>query len=499
VQVAQQAVDDTDVQPDVRVVALQISAPPKIVKAGDSFVLTATPLDYRGGFVPGHTVQWSTSDVGVALVTGSGWVATLGRGPVVLQASCEGAIASVSINVEEAAPATKRVKPVALKPPRFEPPAEQPRPVRRRRMPRSRRRRLLAASVGILVLTPVLWLYGGLRDFLSDSSGPSGVAPALNDADPPVTPPGEPVAAILRGVAAAVTIERSPRGPLVPGASARLLAEVRDLAGRTVSGSSVSWSSTNPGVARVDSASGWVHAVRPGRARVVAASGEWRASVPIVVRRPTTEPSAVDSVSSAPDGSPRVGDTVTPAAAVLDDQGAPREGGESEAASSQPTALTTDPSTDTFAVQGYEPPPGPPDEIAAEPASTVAEDRDGARRRLEAGVLTGVQECYDALRSKDVARVTELYRPTTKSDKEKLNKLTRILRTEEWSAVVGERVDGTRQLDGARPKMEFRFQLVWKDAFGGRLSSRPVFRAEFARNGNEWQISSCRIVGSPKL
>jgi hypothetical protein len=26
-----------------------------------------------------------------------------------------------------------------------------------------------------------------------------------------------------------------------------------------------------------------------------------------------------------------------------------------------------------------------------------------------------------------------------------------------------------------------------------------VFRAEFAKNGNEWEISSCRIVGSAKL
>ena len=47
--------------------------------------------------------------------------------------------------------------------------------------------------------------------------------------------------------------------------------------------------------------------------------------------------------------------------------------------------------------------------------------------------------------------------------------------------------------------MEFSFQLVWKDAFGGRLTSHPVFRAEFARSGNEWEISNCRMVGSPKL
>ena len=164
--------------------------------------------------------------------------------------------------------------------------------------------------------------------------------------------------------------------------------------------------------------------------------------------------------------------------------------------------LPTDGPADTLAIQGYEPEPVPPvepEEAAAEPADTLAEDPGGAGRRLDAGILTGVQQCYDGLRSKDVARVTELYRPTNESDKDKLNKLTRILRTEEWSAMVGERVDGTRQVSPSTAAMEFSFQLVWKDAFGGRLSSRPVFRAEFAKSGNAWEISSCRIVGSPKL
>ena len=88
--------DDADMRVDAGVVAIQISAPPKSVKAGDSFVLTASPLDYRGGLLLGPTVQWSTSDVRVAVVTAGGWVATLGRGSVVLQASCEGATASVT-------------------------------------------------------------------------------------------------------------------------------------------------------------------------------------------------------------------------------------------------------------------------------------------------------------------------------------------------------------------------------------------------------------------
>jgi hypothetical protein len=269
---------------------------------------------------------------------------------------------------------------------------------------------------------------------------------------------------------------------------------------------------------------------------VVAASGEWRDSAAIVVRRPTVEPPAPASVSISPFGSLRVGDTITLTAAVLDGSGAPLVGSEvawsssepelaaidplngqlrayapgtatiiatsgSKAARSQVTILPAEPSADTLAIQGYEsePPPEEPKETVAEPAVTLPENRDAERQRLDAGILTGVRQCYDALRSKNVARVAELYQPTTKSDVHQLNKLTRILRTEEWGAVVGNRVDGTRQLGAAAAAMEFSFQLVWKDAFGGRLTSHPVFRAEFARNGDEWEISSCRMVGSPKL
>jgi serine/threonine protein kinase/uncharacterized protein YjdB len=533
VQVASPIVDDAEVQVDAGVVAIQVSAPPKSVKAGDSFVLTATPLDYRGGFLLGHTVQWSTSDVGVAIVTTSGWVATLGPGPVVLQATCEGASASVSINVEEAVPAPKRARPPLATARAFEPVPDERRPIRRRRGSRSRRGRLLAASVGVLLLIPVLWLSGGLREVVPRQSAtvPAGDAEAF-----PVTPP-EPVAAILRGAPASVSIERGPHGPLLPGASTRLLAEARDLAGRTVTGARVSWSSTNPGVVQVDSATGWVQAVRPGRARVVAASGERRASVPIVVRHPTDEPPAAASVSISPHGSLRVGDTVTLAAAALDGKGLPLAGAEvfwsstepqlaaveartgrvrgyapgtatiiatsgSITARSQLTVLPSEVSADTLAVQAYESAPWPPEEpnqAGAEPAAILVEDPEAARRRLDAGILEGVQQCYDAIRSRNVARVAELYRPTKKSDTEKLNKLTRILRTEEWSAVVGERVDGARQVSAEAAAMEFSFQLVWKDAFGGRLTSRPVFRADVTKRGDDWEISSCRIVGSPKL
>jgi hypothetical protein len=137
----------------------------------------------------------------------------------------------------------------------------------------------------------------------------------------------------------------------------------------------------------------------------------------------------------------------------------------------------------------------PPPRPGPSPADVAALER----RRLEAQLRKGADDCYSALRSRNVARVTEMYRPASKSDQEKLRKLSRILRTREWSAVIGKRMDGSREIGSESAAREFSFRLTWKDAFGGHLSSNPVFRAEFARSAGRWQMSSCRIVGAPKL
>jgi hypothetical protein len=92
-----------------------------------------------------------------------------------------------------------------------------------------------------------------------------------------------------------------------------------------------------------------------------------------------------------------------------------------------------------------------------------------------------------------------MYHPKTYADEDKLKRLTRILRTEPWKAGVGKRVDGAREMSARFAAAEFSFRLAWRDAHGGRLSSQPIFRAEFARDADGWTMSSCRIVGSPKL
>jgi hypothetical protein len=142
--------------------------------------------------------------------------------------------------------------------------------------------------------------------------------------------------------------------------------------------------------------------------------------------------------------------------------------------------------------------------VATEPeerrnAEAAPLDPAAERRRATEQMLDGVEQCYNALLRKDVMRVEEFYRPETKADQEKLKKLNRILGTREWEAQVGAREDGAQRIEGRTGSMDFGFRLAWKDAFGGRLTSNLLFRAEFVEHENQLDLTSCRIVGSPKL
>jgi Big-like domain-containing protein len=236
--------------------------------------------------------------------------------------------------------------------------------------------------------------------------------------------------------AAVAAVEIKGAHPLKAGETLTLRAEPRDAGGGSLSDRAVLWASTDSAVAAVDSVSGVVAARAPGSVRITATS-EGRSGSVIVIVVPEL----------------RIG-----RAGPLPEEPAPRAGG------SAPEGTGVDP-----------------------------------RQQLANQLLAGVEQCYEALRLKDVARVTDLYQPASRADREKLKKLNRILRTQEWAAEVGKLENGTQRLDADSAAMDFTVRLTWKDAFGGRLSSQPAFRVEFARNGSHLDLSSCRLIGDPKL
>ena len=251
-----------------RVAAVDIADPPTSVLVGRSFTLTATALDGANAPLPGRAIQWSSSDVRVAVVTGDGHVAALTPGSVVLTATSEGVRASVRIGVATEAPA-----PASGLEPNLRPPP--------RRRSRRTQRRALTLGGGVLA-AGLLWAV------LRPSSNDDGAQPARAATAPPAgyVAPAAGIDTARASVAATiVTIAPRPTRALRPDAALRLSAEIRDAGGHAVADAPVAWSSSDSTVVAVN-ATGRIVALQPGRAQIVAASGAGRDSVMITVRKP---------------------------------------------------------------------------------------------------------------------------------------------------------------------------------------------------------------------
>jgi hypothetical protein len=427
----------------IRAAAVQISSPPRSVRAGDSFVLTALPLDSATQPLHEAPVLWSSSDVQVAVVTAGGWVAALGRGQAVLTATCGLASGSVTIYVEQAQPAaTPPRRPQRLTPaPAVE--AEPPhRSSWRRRGARSRRRLVTIASL-VLGAAGSVYVFGGLRDFRVERDRAAMSADTIPHPaavlDAAVRP--ESIPPINRGVHSAV---EKPRVRSTPRRASRFV----------------------PDPATDSEALGATAEVAHG------GTVDRKDSAPVAPS--TGRHQAFADTSRSP--------------------GAPALEAEREVAGYVPMAAndTAEPNRESARPSANRVP-------VRTSAPEKPDDPPLDRRKLESRMRDGVEDCYRVVRSKDLDRLARLYDPKTVADEDKLRRLSRILRTEPWQAVVGRRVDGVREVGSGSAAAEFSFRLTWRDSYGGRLSSQPIFRAEFTREGDDWALSSCRIVGSPKL
>jgi len=95
---------------EAEVAAVQLSVPPRSVSVGETFRLTATPLDGRDmplGRRRGAT--WASGDPAVATVSAEGVVSALAPGSVSITATIDGKSASVTVSIQAAAVSTVRV------------------------------------------------------------------------------------------------------------------------------------------------------------------------------------------------------------------------------------------------------------------------------------------------------------------------------------------------------------------------------------------------------
>src|SRR6266496_3833718 len=244
--------------PPPPVATVTVSPSSAAIHVGDTLRLSATLRDSAGNPLSGRTITWSSDSAAVASVSGSGLVTGLRAGTAIIRATSEGKSGTATITVTVVPVASVTVTP---------------------------------GTAGIRV-SDTLRLRATLRDsagntltgrtitWSSDSAAvatvnSSGLVTGLKAGTATIRATSEgksSTATITVTLAPVASVTVSPSTvTLQVGGTAQLTATLKDSAGRTLSGRTITWSSDSASVATV-SASGLVTAVKAGTATIRATS-----------------------------------------------------------------------------------------------------------------------------------------------------------------------------------------------------------------------------------
>jgi uncharacterized protein YjdB len=249
------------------VALLTVSPSPASVQVGSTQPMTAALRDANGYAITGRTITWSSGNTSVATVNGSGLVTGVAAGAATITATSEGTAGSSIVTVTTAPP----------------PPPPPPPPV---------------ATVTVTPATATLnagstvQLSATLRDaggnvltgrtvtWTTSASGvatvfPTGLVTGVSAGAATITATSEGVSgtsAITVTVPPVATVTVSPATASVTvGQTRQLSATLRDAGGNVLTGRTLTWSSSNTGIATVNG-SGLVSAVAAGAATITATS-----------------------------------------------------------------------------------------------------------------------------------------------------------------------------------------------------------------------------------
>jgi uncharacterized protein YjdB len=225
---------------------------------GGTTLLSATLRDAQGNLLTGRPVTWTSSQAGVATVNGSGLVTGVAAGTATVTATSEGKSGTATITVSTVPVATVTIIP---------------------------------SSAGLTVGSTVQ-LSAQLRDAAGNlltgrsvtwTSGQTGIATVSTTGLVTGRAPGSATitasaegksgtASVTVTTAPVATVAIVPSTPtVVMGATVQLTAQLRDSAGNLLTGRTVTWTSSQTGVATVNS-SGLVSGVAVGTATITATS-----------------------------------------------------------------------------------------------------------------------------------------------------------------------------------------------------------------------------------
>ncbi|MDB4870326.1 MAG: hypothetical protein JWL97_1330 [Gemmatimonadales bacterium] len=301
----------TTAPPPVPVVTtVEVSPTTASLEVGATQSLTATVKDQSGNAMTGQSVAWSTSNAAAASVDLAGVVTGLAAGSAAITATSAGKSGKSDVTV--AAPQPPVVTTVTVSPTSVSLQVGATTP--------------LSATVKdqqgmVMTGQTVTWSTSNATVATVNSSGTvSGVA--AGSATISATASGKTGTAnitvtALPPVVTTVTVA-PPTASIAVGATVALTATVKDAQGNVMTGQSVTWSTSNPSYATVNS-SGLVTGVSAGPATITATSSGKSGTASITVTSPPPPPPVVTTVTVSPStASIVVGATVALSATVKD-------------------------------------------------------------------------------------------------------------------------------------------------------------------------------------
>ena len=303
------------VAPPTPVASVSVTLGTSALTVGQGTTATATVRDAQGNVLTGRSVTWTTSDAAVATVSASGAVTAVGAGSATITATSGGRSGGAGVTVTVPPPAPVATVSVTLASPTVT--AGQG---------TTATATLRDAQGNVLTGRPVVWTTSNSNVATVSQSGA-------------VTTVGAGTAAIIAtsgtaGGSATITVTAAPpvvatvavslgTSSLTVGGTTTATATVRDASGATISGQTVTWTSSDPNVASV-SATGAVTARAAGSATITATAGGQSGSASLTV---TVPPPVVTTVSvTLGASSVTVGQTTNATAVVRDAQGQPMTG-----------------------------------------------------------------------------------------------------------------------------------------------------------------------------
>ncbi len=285
------------------VAEVRVSSPVSTLQVGKTIPLSSQAFDAKGNVVPGITFSWMSESSSVATVSSDGLVVAIAPGSARITASAHGRAASVELAVVPQPVATISVS-----------------------LPSASiivgqtvtaSATVKDASGAVLTGRLVTWTS---TDQAVAKVSETGVITAVAPGTAMIVATSETVTGSIGitvvAIPVASVVVTAATGSIFIGDNLTVSASVRDASGNSLSGRSITWSSTNPSVATV-SASGSARGLAAGMTTIIATSEGVSGSMTLAV----SPVPVARVVVSAPASSITIGKALTASAAVIDGAG----------------------------------------------------------------------------------------------------------------------------------------------------------------------------------